>query len=509
MVVTSSVAGIGPAAPGRDRHRGGRLPRGRARADLRRLQARGRVRGAGGGRARGGRGGDREPVVRARRAGRPLPARRDLHAHDRQLPARPPARRWWTATRTSSTCATWPRATCAPRRRGGPGERYILGGHDIGWVELIERVAELSGVRAPGRRDPARARRGGAPGRVARAPAADLGRGARADGAELALLLAQGARRAGLPPAQARHHAARHHRLVPRADRGGRVRHRAAHAAVPGRAGDALRRRGRAALRRARGGALRRVGGWWPALDPFFPRDEYFMRLALREAERALEHDDVPVGCVVAADGEVVAAAPNERELRGDPTAHCEVLALREAAAKLGSWRLDAAVLYVTLEPCAMCAGAIVLARVPRVVYGAHRPEGRRGGQRARRARRAAAQPPPGRGRRAAGRGVGGAAAGVLRVRGGSGLEAVLHAGQLLGDLPQPACGVARPWRPTWCPPAAGARAAPGSRRARRSCRPAARARSPRRAAAACPSRRSGPPPGWLTAMNTILYTRE
>jgi tRNA(adenine34) deaminase len=107
----------------------------------------------------------------------------------------------------------------------------------------------------------------------------------------------------------------------------------------------------------------------------FFPRDEYFMRLALREAERALDHDDVPVGCVVAADGEVVAAAPNERELRSDPTAHCEILALREAAAKLGSWRLDAAVLYVTLEPCAMCAGAIVLARVPRVVYGATDPK--------------------------------------------------------------------------------------------------------------------------------------
>ena len=107
----------------------------------------------------------------------------------------------------------------------------------------------------------------------------------------------------------------------------------------------------------------------------FFPRDEYFMRLALREAERSLEHGDVPVGCVVAADGEVVGAAPNERELRGDPTAHCEVLALRETAGRLGSWRLDSAILYVTLEPCAMCAGAIVLARVPRVVYGAADPK--------------------------------------------------------------------------------------------------------------------------------------
>jgi tRNA(adenine34) deaminase len=107
----------------------------------------------------------------------------------------------------------------------------------------------------------------------------------------------------------------------------------------------------------------------------FFPRDEYFMRLALREAERALEHDDVPVGCVIARDQEVIAAAPNERELRADPTAHCEILALREAARALGTWRLSDAVLYVTLEPCAMCAGAIVLARVPRVVFGALDPK--------------------------------------------------------------------------------------------------------------------------------------
>ena len=107
----------------------------------------------------------------------------------------------------------------------------------------------------------------------------------------------------------------------------------------------------------------------------FFPRDEHFMRLALREAERALEHDDVPVGCVVAHEGEVLGAAPNERELRGDPTAHAEVLALRAAATRLGTWRLSGSVVYVTLEPCAMCAGAIVLARVPRVVYGATDPK--------------------------------------------------------------------------------------------------------------------------------------
>jgi tRNA(adenine34) deaminase len=107
----------------------------------------------------------------------------------------------------------------------------------------------------------------------------------------------------------------------------------------------------------------------------FFPRDEYFMRLALREAERALEHDDVPVGCVIARDQEVIAAAPNERELRGDPTAHAEILALREASQAVAGWRLSDAVVYVTLEPCAMCAGALVLARVPRVVYGTVDPK--------------------------------------------------------------------------------------------------------------------------------------
>jgi tRNA(adenine34) deaminase len=107
----------------------------------------------------------------------------------------------------------------------------------------------------------------------------------------------------------------------------------------------------------------------------FLPRDEYFMRLALREAERAIEHDDVPIGAVMVGAGEVLAAARNERELRGDPTAHAELLALREASAKLGTWRLLDTVLYVTLEPCAMCAGAIVLARVPRVVFGADDPK--------------------------------------------------------------------------------------------------------------------------------------
>ena len=109
--------------------------------------------------------------------------------------------------------------------------------------------------------------------------------------------------------------------------------------------------------------------------DRFFTRDEYFMRLALREAERALEHEDVPIGAVVVRDGEVIGVGHNERELRQDPTAHAEVLALREAARAVGSWRVLDSVLYVTLEPCAMCAGAIVLARVPRVVFGTVDPK--------------------------------------------------------------------------------------------------------------------------------------
>jgi len=107
----------------------------------------------------------------------------------------------------------------------------------------------------------------------------------------------------------------------------------------------------------------------------FFPRDEYFMRLALREATRALEHDDVPIGALVVRDGEVIGSGHNEREVRADPTAHAEMIALREAARAIGSWRVLDAVLYVTLEPCAMCAGAIVLARVPRVVFAATDPK--------------------------------------------------------------------------------------------------------------------------------------
>jgi tRNA(adenine34) deaminase len=101
-------------------------------------------------------------------------------------------------------------------------------------------------------------------------------------------------------------------------------------------------------------------------------RYDAWMRLALDEARRAAVTGDVPVGAVVVdADGAVLGRGRNAREAVGDPTAHAEILALREAAARLGSWRLDGCTLVVTLEPCTMCAGALVLARVARLVYGA------------------------------------------------------------------------------------------------------------------------------------------
>ena len=111
------------------------------------------------------------------------------------------------------------------------------------------------------------------------------------------------------------------------------------------------------------------------AVPPTFPDDEHHMRLALAEARLALEHDDVPIGAVVVKDGQVIGAGHNERELRNDPTAHAEIIALRAAAEHLGSWRVLDSTLFVTLEPCAMCAGAIVLARVPRVVWATADPK--------------------------------------------------------------------------------------------------------------------------------------
>jgi tRNA(adenine34) deaminase len=103
--------------------------------------------------------------------------------------------------------------------------------------------------------------------------------------------------------------------------------------------------------------------------------DLRWMQEALVEGRSAMAHDDVPIGAVVVHDGAIIGRGRNERELREDPTAHAEVLALREAAAALGSWRVLDATLYVTLEPCTMCAGAIVLSRVPRVVYGCADPK--------------------------------------------------------------------------------------------------------------------------------------
>ena len=110
-----------------------------------------------------------------------------------------------------------------------------------------------------------------------------------------------------------------------------------------------------------------------PCLPGGSPHDRW-MRLALDEARAAAE-DEVPVGAVVVAGGRVVASAHNQREQLADPTAHAEMIALTQAAAALGSWRLEDCTLYVTLEPCPMCAGAILQARVPRVVWGAPDPK--------------------------------------------------------------------------------------------------------------------------------------
>jgi tRNA(adenine34) deaminase len=111
-------------------------------------------------------------------------------------------------------------------------------------------------------------------------------------------------------------------------------------------------------------------------LTPGEPEDdERIMRLALEEAKRCLDHGDVPIGAVVTREGEVLSAAGNERELASDPTAHAEILVLRAAAAALGSWRLERCTLTVTLEPCAMCAGAVVLSRLDRLVFGAADPK--------------------------------------------------------------------------------------------------------------------------------------
>ena len=105
------------------------------------------------------------------------------------------------------------------------------------------------------------------------------------------------------------------------------------------------------------------------------PTDAAWMRRAIELARACATHGDVPIGAVVVRDDAEIASAGNERELRGDPTAHAEILALRAASEAIGTWRLDGCTLYVTLEPCAMCAGAIVLARLDRVVFGAADPK--------------------------------------------------------------------------------------------------------------------------------------
>jgi tRNA(adenine34) deaminase len=102
---------------------------------------------------------------------------------------------------------------------------------------------------------------------------------------------------------------------------------------------------------------------------------DHFMQLALAEAEQALREDEVPIGAVIVHQGRVIAQAHNQREQLRDPTAHAEMIAITQAAESLQSWRLDGCTLYVTLEPCPMCAGAIVQARIPMVVYGAVDPK--------------------------------------------------------------------------------------------------------------------------------------
>lgn len=103
--------------------------------------------------------------------------------------------------------------------------------------------------------------------------------------------------------------------------------------------------------------------------------NERYMDYAIREAQRAMEVGEVPVGCVIVHQGQLVAKAHNQRETLQDPTAHAEILAITAAAAALGSWRLEDTKLYVTLEPCPMCAGAIILARIPEVYFGACDPK--------------------------------------------------------------------------------------------------------------------------------------
>ncbi|MFA5421360.1 MAG: tRNA adenosine(34) deaminase TadA [Bacilli bacterium] len=104
--------------------------------------------------------------------------------------------------------------------------------------------------------------------------------------------------------------------------------------------------------------------------------DEYYMTQALKEARKALLIDEVPVGAIIVKNDKIIARSFNQREKRNDPTAHAEVLAVRKACKKLGVWRLDGCTIYITIEPCSMCAGTLMWTRIDRIVYGAEDPKG-------------------------------------------------------------------------------------------------------------------------------------
>lgn len=108
--------------------------------------------------------------------------------------------------------------------------------------------------------------------------------------------------------------------------------------------------------------------------------DDFWMQAALAEARHALEHEDVPVGAVAVRNGEIIGRGHNRREIDNDPTAHAELIAIRQAAQVIGHWRLEEVTLYCTLEPCAMCAGAMVLSRLPTLVYATTDPKAGAGG---------------------------------------------------------------------------------------------------------------------------------
>lgn len=116
-------------------------------------------------------------------------------------------------------------------------------------------------------------------------------------------------------------------------------------------------------------------GAFHPFLPPD-PEDPLYMKMALGLARRAYENGDTPIGCVIVCAGKVIGQGMNERNARKDPTCHAEITAIRRAAAELGDWRLEKCTLYVTLEPCAMCAGAIIQSRIDRVVIGVMNPKG-------------------------------------------------------------------------------------------------------------------------------------